>query len=212
MKEVYAERRRQTIDPRETARIQRRAEEAEFKIAKADTEEDGADFERKRAWDWTIEESEKWDRKQEKKKRHVEDVAFQDYTQAARKIYKKQLRELKPDIEGYIKEKSKVIRDGQVVETESGELVAIDQDGEFYANADSLGFIDNKPKKSNVDKLVNDLRKAEDARNKNKRRPDDDDITYINDKNKQFNQKLARYYNKVCINYHFPCYCLKPLT
>ena len=135
----------------------------------------------------------------------MEDVAFQDYTQAARKIYKKQLREMgAPDLASYTKEKGKVIRDGQVFETvdeETGEmqLVAVDRDGEFYAGMDSLGFVDNKPPKAKIDKLVGDLRKAEEARMKRSRgKGEEEDVTYINDKNKQFNMKLARYYNKVC--------------
>lgn len=76
-KEVFAERRRQAVDPSETSRLNRKRDEAEFKLAKADAEDNGEDFERKRAWDWTVEESERWDRRMEKKKKHVEDVAFQ---------------------------------------------------------------------------------------------------------------------------------------
>lgn len=120
-----------------------------------------------------------------------------DYTQTARKIYKKQIRELKPDMESYAADKAKLVRDGTIVETEDGELIAIDRDGEFYADADSLGFIENKPSKQAVDRLVGDLRKAEDARMARRKGGDEEDVTYINDKNKQFNQKLARYYNKV---------------
>lgn len=75
----------------------------------------------------------------------------------------------------------------------------MDRDGEFYANADSLGFIDNKPNKQAVDRLVGDLRKAEDTRMRRRKGGDEEDVTYINDKNKQFNQKLARYYNKVSL-------------
>ncbi|PWW76553.1 mRNA splicing factor SYF2, partial [Tuber magnatum] len=195
-KEVYAERRRQVVDPSETSRLNRKRDEAEFKLAKAEAEDDGEDFERKRAWDWTIEESERWDKRMEKRKKHVEDVAFQDYTQTARKIYKKQLRELQPDLESYAAEKAKLIRDGTIVETEDGELIAVDRDGEFYADANSLGFIDNKPSKGAIDRLVGDLKKAEDARMRRRKGGDEEDVTYINDKNKQFNQKLARYYNK----------------
>lgn len=122
-----------------------------------------------------------------------------DYTQTARKIYKKQIRELKPDLDTYAADKAKLVRDGTIVETEDGELIAVDRDGEFYANADSLGFVDNKPNKQAVDRLVGDLRKAEDVRMRRRKGGDEEDVTYINDKNKQFNQKLARYYNKVCL-------------
>ena len=142
----------------------------------------------------------------EKKQRHRDDVAFQDYTQDARKVYKRQLRELPPDLEAYEKEKLAAIEkaaangDLEIVETEDGEMIAIDKNGSFYSTADSVGFTDNKPSRANVDRLVNDIRKAEEVRLKKRkeRRGDEEaDVTYINEKNKQFNQKLARFYNKV---------------
>lgn len=98
------------------------------------------------------------------------------------------------------------MRDGTIVETEDGELIAVDRDGEFYANADSLGFVDNKPNKLAIDRLVGDLRQAEDTRMRRRKGGDEEDVTYINDKNKQFNQKLARYYNKVSLCAHSLCY------
>jgi pre-mRNA-splicing factor SYF2 len=174
---------------------------------KADTEAAGEDFERKRAWDWTVDESEKWDRRMEKKQRHRDDVAFQDYTQDARKVYKRQLRELQPDLEGYEKEKMAAIEkaaasgDLEIVETNDGEMIAVDKNGTFYSTADTVGFTESKPDRAAVDKLVADLRKAEEVRLKKRRDrrggDDDGDVTYINEKNKQFNQKLARFYNKV---------------
>jgi pre-mRNA-splicing factor SYF2 len=142
----------------------------------------------------------------EKKAKHRDDVAFQDYRQDSRKVYKRQLREMKPDLEGYEKEKlaavEKAARSGalEIVETDDGELVAVDKDGTFYSTADSTGFVENKPDRAAVDRLVTDLRKAEEARLKKRRDrgkgEEDGDVTYINDKNKQFNQKLARFYNK----------------
>jgi pre-mRNA-splicing factor SYF2 len=107
------------------------------------------------------------------------------------------MRELKPDMDGYNKEKEKILMDGEIVETEDGELVAIDRDGKFFATADSLSFVDSKPDKKAVDRLVQDLRKAEEVRNKRKRSGDEDDVTYINDKNKRFNKKLSRFYDGV---------------
>ena len=80
------------------------------------------------------------------------------------------------------------------METENGELVVVDKEGEFYADEDSLGFVDNRPKKENVDQLVKDLERAEQGRMRRKPGGEDEDVTYINDKNKNFNQKLARAY------------------
>ncbi|KAI4094617.1 MAG: hypothetical protein LQ348_000914 [Seirophora lacunosa] len=206
MKETAAEAQRQSVDPNLLASLSRKQAIASHKLLKADTAADGEDFERKRAWDWTIEESEKWDKRMSKKEKHREDVAFQDYRQDARKIYKRQLREMKPDMEGYEREKAAAVQRAalsgglEIVETEDGELAAVDKNGIFYSTADSTNFIENKPERKAVDKLVSDIKKAEEVRlRKRKERgrgEEEGDITYINDKNKQFNQKLARFYNK----------------
>ncbi|EER37335.1 SYF2 splicing factor domain-containing protein [Histoplasma capsulatum H143] len=133
-------------------------------------------------------------------------ATFQDYRQDARKIYKRQMRQMQPDLEAYEKEKilavEKAAASGglQIVEAEDGELVAVDKNGTFYSTADSVDFAENKPERAAVDRLVADLRKAEEIRlKKRKDRGRDDeeaDVTYINDKNKKFNQQLARFYNK----------------
>ncbi|KAL8946622.1 MAG: hypothetical protein Q9222_007013 [Ikaeria aurantiellina] len=206
LKEAAAEAQRQSIDPNLLASLGRKQAIASHKLLKADTAADGEDFERKRAWDWTVDEAEKWDKRMAKKEKHREDVAFQDYRQDARKIYKRQLRELQPDMEGYEREKAAAVQKAamngglEIVETEDGELAAVDKNGAFYSTADSTDFIENKPQKAAVDRLVGDIKKAEEVRlRKRRERGKDDeqgDITYINDKNKQFNQKLARFYNK----------------
>ena len=180
---------------------------ASHNLLKADTALAGEDFERKRAWDWTVDESEKWDKRMAKKSKHREDVAFQDYRQESRKVYKRQVRELKPDMEAYEKEKlaavNKAAQSGEleIVETPDGELVAIDNNGTFYSHANSTDFVQNKPDRAAVDRLVNDLRKAEEVRLRKRRergREDDDgDVTYINKKNHDFNLRLNRFYNKV---------------
>lgn len=127
-----------------------------------------------------------------KKEKHREDVAFQDYRQDARKIYKRQLREMKPNMEGYEKEKVAAVQKAamsgglDVVETEDGELVAVDKNSTFYSTADSTDFVENKPEKAAVDRLVNDIRKAEETRLRKRRDrgkgEEDGDVTYINDK------------------------------
>ncbi|KAJ5796609.1 uncharacterized protein N7518_005149 [Penicillium psychrosexuale] len=206
LKETAAESQRLTTDPALLNTLSRKHAFASHNLLKADTEAEGEDFERKRAWDWTVDESEKWDRRMEKKQRHRDDVAFQDYTQDARKIYKRQLREMAPNLESYEKDKLAAIEraaangDLEIVETEDGEMVAIDKNGSFYSTADSTGFTESKPDRAAVDRLVNDIQKAEEVRlkkRKERRGGDDDaDVTYINEKNRQFNQKLARFYNK----------------
>ena len=143
----------------------------------------------------------------EKKSKHRDDVAFQDYRQDSRKVYKRQLREMKPDVERYEKQKADAVEKAalsgglEIVETDDGELVAVDKNGTFYSTADSTGFVENKPDRAAVDRLVTDLRKAEESRLRKRRDrgkgDDDGDVTYINERNQVFNKKLARFYNKV---------------
>lgn len=207
MKEAAAESQRLATDPNLLSSLSRKQAFASHNLLKADTAAAGEDFERKRAWDWTIEESEKWDKRMGKKERHREDVAFQDYRQDSRKVYKRQLREMKPDLDGYEKEKQAAVQKAamsgglEIVETDDGELVAVDKNGTFYSTADSTGFVENKPERAAVDRLVTDLRKAEETRLKKRkdkgRGEDDGDVTYINDANQRFNKKLATFYNKV---------------
>ncbi|KAL1987510.1 hypothetical protein VTN96DRAFT_3437 [Rasamsonia emersonii] len=205
LKETAAESQRLATDPAMLSSLSRKHAFASHNLLKADTEAAGEDFERKRAWDWTIEESEKWDRRMEKKQRHRDDVLFQDYRQDARKVYKRQMKQLQPDLEAYEREKMAAMERAaasgglEIVETNDGELVAVDKNGTFYSTADSTDFVENKPDRAAVDKLVADLRKAEEVRLKKRRErrgEEEPDVTYINEKNKQFNQKLARFYNK----------------
>lgn len=209
LKEATLESQRLATDPNLLTSLNRKSAVAQHNLMKADVEAAGEDFERKRAWDWTIDESERWDKRLKKKGAHRDDQAFQDYRQDSRKVYKRQIRDLKPDMEHYEKEKMAAVEKAaasgglEIVETDDGELVAVDKDGTFYSTADSTGFVENRPPKEAVDRLVRDLQQAEDARLKKRRErmgaAEDGDVTYINEKNKQFNSKLNRFYNKVCL-------------
>ncbi|KAH8890790.1 SYF2 splicing factor [Thozetella sp. PMI_491] len=208
LKEATKESQRLATDPSQLTALNRKHAVASHKLLKAEIEESGGDFERKRAWDWTIEESERWDKRMKKKEGRRDDTAFRDYGQESEKVYKRQVRGMGgPDLERYTREKMEKIEKAaaagtlEIVETEDGELIAVDKDGSFYSTAESMSFAENKPEKAAVDRLVNDLKKAEEAQLKKQRdrraaNGDDGDVTYINEKNKQFNQKLARFYNK----------------
>ncbi|KAK3302205.1 SYF2 splicing factor-domain-containing protein [Chaetomium strumarium] len=209
LKEATKESQRLAADPSQLNALNRKHAIASHKLLKADIEEAGEDFERKRAWDWTVEETERWDKRMRKKEAHRDDTAFKDYARESEKAYKRQLRNLgAPDLERYTREKMAAIEKAaaagtlDIVETEDGEMIAVDKDGTFFSTADSTAFAQHKPDKAAVDRLVSDLRKAEEASLKKRRErmaknsDDGGDVTYINEKNKQFNQKLARFYNK----------------
>ncbi|KAF2725278.1 SYF2-domain-containing protein [Polychaeton citri CBS 116435] len=218
LKETKNETRRLATDPSQLTSLSRKRDVAQHKLLKVETEEAGEDFERKRAWDWTIEESERWDERQAEKQQRRDKVAFRDYRDEAGKVYDRQVREMdKGDAKGeggladrksaYEREKAgaieRAIKSGglEIVETDTGELIAVDKDGSLFSTADSTSNFQNRPDRAAVDRLVADIRKAEEVRLKKRRErgkldEDSQDVTYINEKNKQFNQKLARFYNK----------------
>lgn len=209
LKAAAAETQKLTGDVSELSSLRRKRAIATHNILKADVEEEGGDFERKRAWDWTAEESEQWDKRMRKKAAHRDNNAFQDYRQEAHKVYKRQLKHnlAAPDLEQYTRDKLAAVERAaaagtlDIVETADGELIAVDKDGTFFSAAESTSFADNRPSREAVDRLVNDQRKAEEAalrkrRDRMAKNGDDGDVTYINEKNKHFNQKLARFYNK----------------
>lgn len=74
--EVIAEHKRMKIDPASLSKLDHKKADAELKLAKQDAEEVGDDFERKRAWDWTMEESEKWDRRVAQKAQNRDAAGF----------------------------------------------------------------------------------------------------------------------------------------
>ena len=213
LKETRNEARRAATDPSQLISLNRKKDIAQHKLLKADAEASGEDFERKRAWDWTAEESERWDERVADKQRNRDNVSFQDYRKEAGKIYDRQVGEmgkkggLDERKEAYERDKrdaiDRSVQSGglEIVETEAGELIAVDKDGSFYSTADNTASFGSKPNKAAVDRLVDDIKKAEEVRLKKRRdrgRADEDgqDVTYINEKNKQFNLKLARFYNK----------------
>lgn len=207
LKEATLESQRLATDPSQLTAIHRKQAIASHKLLKADVEDAGGDFERKRAWDWTVDESEKWDKRIKKKSARRDNNAFQDYAQESNKVYKRQVQNLNLDMEKYEKDKMAAIEKSaasgglEIVEMEDGELIAVDKDGSFYSTADSTSFAQNKPDKAAVDRLVADMKRAEEQSLKKRRdrmanNGDDDDVTYINEQNKQFNRKLGRFYDK----------------
>lgn len=74
--DVIAEHKRMKLEPAHLAKLDRKKAEAEMKLSKQDAEDAGEDFDRKRAWDWTMEESEAWDRKLAGKQRNRDESGF----------------------------------------------------------------------------------------------------------------------------------------
>ncbi|ODQ68616.1 SYF2-domain-containing protein [Nadsonia fulvescens var. elongata DSM 6958] len=180
-KELHFEYKRNRTDTKAQQAFERKKDEAQFELDRIEAEENGEDFERKRAWDWTVEESEKWDEKMSEKKRREKETedGFKSYGDMAVKAYEKSLKKVDVDLEGYQKQMERMRKNG------------IDVDDSFS------GGLSSKPTKHAVDKLVDKLTEGDKERMKRRKKDDDNkNVSYINDKNKQFNEKLGRHYDK----------------
>ncbi|KAF2728756.1 SYF2-domain-containing protein [Polyplosphaeria fusca] len=191
---------------RELAEAQRKSDIYNYKLLR---DEDPAAFERKRAWDYTIDESEQWDKRVKKKSRNRDAVAFSDWRAEAGKNYKRQVSQMTSvDLAAYAQKKGEILQRQvtsgllTLVETASGDVFTVDASGRVNTPVDESYGCDHVPSKEAVDRLVGDLEKAERARMEARRKrgieggEEKADVTYINLKNKQFNEKLARFYNR----------------
>ncbi|KAH9064532.1 mRNA splicing factor SYF2 [Lactarius vividus] len=205
---------------RDLARLEKQRKLAETLRLKADAEERGEDVERQKNWEWTIEENEEWEKKLARKARRA-DFEFHDDAHAARRKYKKDVDKLKPDLEVYNRQKETAMglapgtlsqsgsssfsltgfdpaqaSGSQLVPTAHQQQLASES---LYRDANSLLYADNKPSDEAIDRVIGKINQDIDKRRKfSRKRPNEDsgDVTYINEKNRIFNKKIARYYDK----------------
>lgn len=141
--------------------------------------EEGVDFDRQKFLTIQADEAERWERKKMMKRN--EDPGFSGYDDAAARAYTRNVKNLKPDMEEYEEMKEKV-----------GEEA-------FYASKEDEKYGKHKDAKRNVDRLVQDVTKQIERREKFSRRrthDDDADVDYINERNMKFNKKLERFYSQ----------------
>jgi len=62
-------------------------------------------------------------------------------------------------LEEYKKAREDALAKGQVIQSENGDLVAVDEDRRFYTDANSLGITEHKPSKDKIDQLVEQTKK-----------------------------------------------------
>lgn len=176
--EVVEEDRRNKLPTNWEAKKRRLEWEEEQEKRRKEAEAAGEDYEKVKLLDEQADDAEKWEKY--KKKKHNPDHGFSGYEAATHRQYQRLTKLMKPDALEYSKEKEKM-----------GEA--------FYPTVDTLGVTDHKDSEENVDKMVNDLERQIEKRGKYSRRrafDPDEDIDYINERNKKFNQKLERFYGK----------------
>ena len=140
-------------------------------------ESEGQDYDRLKYLDMQADDAEKWERKQ--KRKDNTDTGFSSYEAATARQYTRLTKQFKPDFEAYEREREKI-----------GEEA-------FYAGKNTIIQGLHKDSKQAVDRMVGDLEKQIEKRNKYSRRrafDEDADVDYINEKNSKFNKKLERFY------------------
>ena len=181
----------------ESKRLERKRKQAEAMGEKLDALETGEDLERKRNWEYSLEDNEKWSKKQNRKERRA-DHGFANFDDSARRKYKRDIDQLKPDLSAYRTQKDAVAGfEGELVQSTSAGAV-ISADNQLFRDANSFVYADHRPSEDAIDRVIGQINQDIDKRAKRSRVRDEDDgdVTYINDRNKTFNKKLERYYNK----------------
>ncbi|XP_075443327.1 pre-mRNA-splicing factor SYF2 [Ascaphus truei] len=175
--EVVEEDKRQKLPANWEARKARLEWEVKVEEKKKECAENGVDYQRAKLLEISAEDAERWERK---KKRKHPDIGFSDYAAAQLRQYQRLTKQIKPDMEAYEQQRE------QHAEA-------------FYPTSDSLYHGTHVPSKDGVDRMVTDLEKQIEKREKYSRRRaynDDADIDYINERNAKFNKKAERFYGK----------------
>ena len=177
--EVVEEDRRNKLPANFEAKQKRLEWELSEAKARKEAEDNGEDYDRLRLLEASADDLERLERKRSRKQNP--DTGFADFQQAQYRQYQRLTRQLKPSMEEYEKQKS-----------ELGDSV--------YATANTLlTEQSSKPSEEAVDRMVDDLEKQAAKRAKFSRRREfrqDADVDYINERNRKFNVKAGRFYDK----------------
>lgn len=202
-RDTAAESNKRRVTAQEAARLERKRQQAEVFQEKLEAAADGEDLERKKAWEYSIADNEAWDKKLARKARRAQ-FDFTDFDDVARRKYKRDIDSLKPDLKSYNAQRSEALglTNGSAsneVATIAGSSSEVARANEMlYRDANSFVYADHKPTEEQIDKVIHKMNMDADKRNKfsRKRKQENEDVTYINEKNRQFNKKLARYFDK----------------
>ncbi|KAI9467726.1 MAG: SYF2 splicing factor-domain-containing protein [Benjaminiella poitrasii] len=177
-------------NPKLEAKDERKKAEALKLLEKQEAEDKGEDYERKQFWRYSAESVEAWEKRMAKKAQRA-NTGFSDHTQAAHKKYTRLMSDFKPDMHAYNEKKlqtiERAIRNGEDP-----------SDVTVMANSLDYAGIDDKPSNQAINRLAEETKKQiekRETRSRERKEPTDD-ISWINEKNRVFNQKIARFYDK----------------
>ncbi|KAI9003102.1 SYF2 splicing factor-domain-containing protein [Gaertneriomyces semiglobifer] len=172
--------------PKQEVRQERLRAKAEKQLETLNAQKNGIDIERLRGLQYSIEDVEKWNEVQEKKEER-KNTGFTTYADVEARKYNSLVSDLKPNLHHYAETKDK--------------LLSQHQEDTFYRTSDSLSYASEfeKPSSQAVNRVVENVKIQEEKRTKHSRRRafnEDEDVTYINERNMKFNKKISRAYDK----------------
>ncbi|KAK8861720.1 hypothetical protein IAR55_002543 [Kwoniella newhampshirensis] len=204
-KDLIEDHQKSKVTAKELLRLEKQRKLAQTLRLKAEAEENGEDLERKKNWEWSIEDNERWEKKLEEQK-VKQDTHFHNAEDAAHKLYNRNIRSTKADLMAYERQKEAALglAPGTLVpvagsssavasSSKAGALTAAE---DFYRGADTLAYGDSKPSEDAIDRVVGKINKDIGKTKRRKNDDDDGEVNYINDRNKVFNKKIARYFDK----------------
>lgn len=180
-KELNREYKAKQARAKEIEEKERLEDEGMKSVEKSESIQMGVDYDRLKSLDYTAEEDEAWNKKLEAKKTRDDQREFQNYEQLAERTYNKRLKEM----EGVSMDEYK-------------------QQKEIYAKLRNQGVdeatiitaLTDKKKAQNLGKGIRKRDRERYKRREKKVAAEGTDIGFINDKNKQFNEKLGRHFDK----------------
>ncbi|ORY29748.1 SYF2 splicing factor-domain-containing protein [Naematelia encephala] len=202
-RDLVADHQKAKVTAKELQRLEKQRKLAQTLRLKSEAEEAGEDMERKKAWEWSIEQNERWEAKMEDQKVRG-DSSFHNAEDDAHKLYNRNIRSTKPDVAAYARAKEAALglAPGTLVPgtSNSSALVAsgrgLTAAEDLYRGADTLSYGDSKPSEDAIDRVVGKINKDMSKVKRKKKDDGDEEVNYINDRNKVFNKKIARYYDK----------------
>ncbi|KAE8539158.1 hypothetical protein D1P53_004247 [Cryptococcus gattii VGV] len=204
-RELVEDHQKAQVTAKELARLEKQRKLAQTLRLKAEAEENGEDIERKKNWEWTIEDNERWQAKLEEQK-VKQDTHFHNAEDDAYKKYNRNLRATKADLVAYERQKEAALglTPGTLVPagaTSSSLAASSSKTGlsgaeDLYRGADTLAYGDNKPSEDAVDRVISKINKDIGKKKRAKKDDEDGEVNYINERNKVFNKKISRYFDK----------------
>ena len=149
------------LSAQESARLERKRKIAEALGEQIEAEDSGMDPERKRAWEYTVEDNERWDAKLAKKERRSK-FEFTDFDDVARRKYKRDIDDLKVDLKSYNAQRREALGSSaaagtDLIATEAGSSAVQRANEMLYRDANSFVYADHKPSDEAIDKVVQKL-------------------------------------------------------